>query len=318
MSIRDIQALSAGARDEPDEAPRRPSDAAEAASTSVTAPAEEPDSTRSSVSGTPTLLRMIADGMPYFGQGDAAADASIASTLATVPLEELDARDDAGNTLLLLVAMHGAPAHELVLSLLERGADAAAINDAGASALHFCCYEAMLDARSARALLSAGADANAIESSSGATPLHYAAEAGDVALCGALVDDGGADPRLIDAYGYTPAQYAEYAGHGRCARVLRERESRENAAELRALGGDADADSGSRFGDDAADDAADDGVHAYDGIGDLPPTPARTPKTPKTPSSARSLKRTETVEELLRAARDDAKKQFALGEDAST
>ena len=122
MSIRDIQALSAGARDEPDEAPR---DLAEAASTSVMAPAEEPDSTRSSVSGTPTLLRMIADGMPYFGQGDAAADASIAQTLATVPPEELDARDEQGNTLLLLVAMHGPAAHDLGIALLQRVADAA-------------------------------------------------------------------------------------------------------------------------------------------------------------------------------------------------
>ena len=35
------------------------------------------------------------------------------------------------------------------------------------------------------------------------------------------------------------------------------------------------------------------------------------------PGSTRSLKRTATVEELLRSARDDADKQFAAGEDAA-
>lgn len=77
--------------------------------------------------------------IPYYGRGDLANDSLVRSTLLSVPIDEIDQRDEYGNTLLLLACQYGC--EDLVRIMLNKGADANSVNSAGACGLHFACYK---------------------------------------------------------------------------------------------------------------------------------------------------------------------------------
>ena len=122
------------------------------------------------------------------------------------------------------------PAHngyiEIVRLLLEHGADARAheINWIGGTSLHWASER---HPHIAQLLLNAGADVNArvVRPGShhlGGTPLHWCArQKDDCAEVIAVLLKNGGDPTLTDAFGKTPLQYAEAAGHARVAEALR-------------------------------------------------------------------------------------------------
>ena len=69
-------------------------------------------------------------------------------------------------------------------------------------------------------LLGAGADVNATQHG-GYTPLHEAAQSGDVELA-ELFLSAGADPTILSDAAETPAEIAEAAGHHDLAARIRE------------------------------------------------------------------------------------------------
>lgn len=79
--------------------------------------------------------------------------------------------------------------------ILSKGADPAAVNGVGISALHYTCFADSMSVESAEALLWGGAKPSVAESTYGCTPLHYAASAGDAELCALLVEHG-AEPQV--------------------------------------------------------------------------------------------------------------------------
>ena len=71
-------------------------------------------------------------------------------------------------------------------------------------------------------LLSAGAELQAPEAASGATPLHVAAAWGRTGVVELLLEKG-ADPNLTNAQGQTPAAAAEANQQDEIAKLLRVR-----------------------------------------------------------------------------------------------
>jgi ankyrin repeat protein len=108
--------------------------------------------------------------------------------------------------------------HETALALVRDGADVAAVEADGTSALHWAAHFG--DARLVQALLAAGADA-AIANRYGMTPLHLAAVAGDAAVIEALLD-AGADANAVLPEGETVLMTAARTGAPEALRVLLE------------------------------------------------------------------------------------------------
>ncbi|KAF7710014.1 cyclin-dependent kinase 4 inhibitor B [Silurus meridionalis] len=71
----------------------------------------------------------------------------------------------------------------------------------------------------ARLLLSHGGNPNAVDASTGVTPLHDAAREGFLATVELLVR-GGANVTALDHRGRSPAQHALQAGHAHIAKYL--------------------------------------------------------------------------------------------------
>ena len=145
----------------------------------------------------------------FYGQGDTSNDSIVRSTLSDLPVEDIDRRDQYGNTLLLAACQYRCEA--LVRIMLNKGADPNSLNTSGASCLHFACYKESMSKSIAKALLQNGANPEVCETTYGCTPLHYAAGTGDVDFCKMLVSYGSV-VGTCDYYNYTAVDYAREAG----------------------------------------------------------------------------------------------------------
>lgn len=145
--------------------------------------------------------------------------ASLAADLQQQPAL-LSAHAADGFTLLTLASFFGQP--DCLLLLLKAGADPnlAAANAARGAPLHAACAGADQQQRlaAARLLLEHGAQANARQQR-GFTPLHAAADSGDLDLIRLLLEHG-ADPGLADDDGQSPLDYARARGNHAAARLL--------------------------------------------------------------------------------------------------
>eukprot|EP01041_Mallomonas_annulata_P007974 gene7974-16322_t len=163
--------------------------------------------------------------IPYYGQGDSANDSTVRATLKSLLVDDIDSRDENGNTLLLLACQYRC--EDLVRIMLNKGADPNAFNDSGACCLHFACYKDSSSKSIAKALLQNGANPEVKESSYGCTPLHYCASIGDLDFCKMLISYGGL-VSTRDYYNYTCVDYAREAGHALIARYLQDALLRSN------------------------------------------------------------------------------------------
>ncbi|KAJ8602479.1 hypothetical protein CTAYLR_001210 [Chrysophaeum taylorii] len=166
------------------------------------------------------LLTMLRESLPYWGsQGMESLQEAVRKALGSLKLHEINASDpETGDTALLLCAQYGAG--ELVELLVEQNADVNYRLPSGATALHYMCNGETFSARAVSKLLEFGADPNVPEQHNGATPLHYAADAGDLEVIKVLLRHG-ADASLVDYTGYDPAGYAKGAGRDDCEQFLR-------------------------------------------------------------------------------------------------
>lgn len=149
------------------------------------------------------LVAMLRESLPYWGQGMEDVERTVREALADVDIDAVNAVDaDSGETPLLLCAQYGAG--DLVDLLVTQGAEVNATLPSGAAALHYMTNAATLDPAAVKQLLLFGADPNVAEQHTGATPLHYAADAGATDVCQDLVRHG-ADVALRDFGGYDAA-----------------------------------------------------------------------------------------------------------------
>ncbi|CAM9766108.1 unnamed protein product, partial [Choristocarpus tenellus] len=165
-------------------------------------------------------LKLLQESIPYFGQGDTARDNVVRSVLSNASTSELAGLDEYNNTLLILACQYRCTS--LVPIILARGngtIDVNATNSSGACALHFTCYKDSVSLEIATLLLSEGAQPEVVESTYGCTPLHYAAGAGDVNLCKALVEYGG-KVNTCDFYHFAAVDYAKQSGMQECVDYL--------------------------------------------------------------------------------------------------
>jgi hypothetical protein len=162
------------------------------------------------------LLQFI----PYYGQGDPANDSIVRSTLSALSVEDIDSQDEYGNTLLLLACQYRC--EDLVRIMLNKGADANAVNSSGACCLHFACYRESASIGVAKILLKSGANPDVAESTFGCTPLHYCAGTGDIEFCKLLLSYG-AQIGALDYYNYTCVDYATEAGMTEVAAFLQKK-----------------------------------------------------------------------------------------------
>jgi hypothetical protein len=162
------------------------------------------------------LLQFI----PYYGQGDPANDSLVRSTLSSLSVEDIDSKDEYGNTLLLLACQYRC--EDLVRIMLNKGANPNALNLSGACCLHFACYRESASYPIAKILLQNGANPDIAETSFGCTPLHYCAGNGDIEFC-KLILSYGAQINAVDYYSYTCVDYAKEAGFEEVAIFLQQR-----------------------------------------------------------------------------------------------
>lgn len=173
-------------------------------------------SSGSDVEPVDVLLQFI----PYYGQGDPSNDSIVRSTLSALSVEDIDSQDEYGNTLLLLACQYRC--EDLVRIMLNKGADANAVNSSGACCLHFACYRESASINIAKILLKSGADPDVAETQFGCTPLHYCAGNGDIEFCKLLLSYG-AQISALDYYNYTCVDYATEAGFAEVAAFLQKK-----------------------------------------------------------------------------------------------
>jgi len=161
------------------------------------------------------LLQFI----PYYGQGDPSNDSIVRATLSALSVEDIDSKDEYGNTLLLLACQYRC--EDLVRMMLNKGADPNAVNSSGACCLHFACYRESASFQVAKVLLQNGANPDVAESTFGCTPLHYCAGTGDIKFCKLLLSYG-AQITSRDYYNYTCVDYAKEAGMVEVENFLRQ------------------------------------------------------------------------------------------------
>jgi ankyrin repeat protein len=125
--------------------------------------------------------------------------------IRSIPSELVDVTDANGNTMFLIACQFAC--EDLVRILLRRGASAHTINDSGANGLHFACYKDSLSLTIAELLLERRVAVNVPEKLYGCTPLHYAASAGNLALCKLLIASGA----YIHAHDYDGCDSVAYA-----------------------------------------------------------------------------------------------------------
>ncbi len=108
---------------------------------------------------------------------------------------------------------------EIVGLLLERGADIAARDVNGRTALMYASTDDFGD--TVELLLEAGADPNATDAGEVWTPLMFAAGEGQMEVVRTLLDHG-ADAAMVDGDGDVAADHAVNRGHDEVAEVLRQ------------------------------------------------------------------------------------------------
>lgn len=158
--------------------------------------------------------------IPFYGQGDTSNDSIVRSTLSGLSIEDIDHRDEYGNTLLLVACQYRCEA--IVRILLNKGADPNANNNSGARPLHFACYKETMSKSIAKLLLQNGANPEVNETTYGCTPLHYCAGTGDTDFCKMLISYG-ANISTYDYYDYTCVDYAREAGMNDTAMFLQKK-----------------------------------------------------------------------------------------------
>lgn len=167
------------------------------------------------------LLQFI----PYYGQGDPSNDSIVRATLNGLSINDIDSKDEYGNTLLLLACQYRC--EDLVRIMLGKGADPNAINTSGACGLHFACYKESASLHIARVLLQNGANPEVCELTYGCTPLHYCAGNGDIEFCKLMLSHG-ALVGTVDYYSYTCVDYAREAGYSDLSSMLQVRLDKYN------------------------------------------------------------------------------------------
>jgi hypothetical protein len=140
-----------------------------------------------------------------FGDKSTATAKTFANNMRRLPKRLINTTDANGNTMFLIACQYACV--ELVEILLKRKADAHWVNDSGANGLHFACYKDSLSLPIAETLLSLRVSANVPERLYGCTPLHYAASAGNLALCKLLIECGA----YIHAHDYDGCDSIAYA-----------------------------------------------------------------------------------------------------------
>lgn len=154
-------------------------------------------------------IEVLLQFIPYYGQGDGSNDSIVRATLTALSVEDIDSKDEYGNTLLLLACQYRC--EDLVRMMISKGADPNAVNSSGACCLHFACYRESASFQVAKVLLQNGANPDVAESTFGCTPLHYCAGTGDIKFCKLLLSYG-AQITARDFYNYTCVDYAKEAG----------------------------------------------------------------------------------------------------------
>lgn len=173
------------------------------------------------LSPTQTIIQLI----PYYGQGDPANDSVVRAALSGLSIEDIDSKDDYGNTLLLQACQYRC--EDLVRIMLNKGADANAVNSAGACCLHFSCYKETVSLGIAKVLMQNGANPEIKEYTYGCTPLHYGAGSGDLELCKLLLSHG-AQVGSLDYYSYSCVDYAVQTGNQALTQYLQGRLDKYN------------------------------------------------------------------------------------------
>lgn len=156
-----------------------------------------------------SLTDILLQSIPFYGQGNPANDSTVRAALSGLSIEDIDSKDEYGNTLLLLACTHRC--EDLVRIMLNKGADPNAVNSSGACSLHFACYGETSSYLIAKLLLQNGANPEVAETTYGCTPLHYCASSGNIEFCKLLLSYGAQISRL-DFYNYTCVDYAREAG----------------------------------------------------------------------------------------------------------
>jgi hypothetical protein len=174
--------------------------------------------------------------IPYYGQGDPSNDSIVRSTLSGLAVEDIDNKDEYGNTLLLVACQYRC--EDLARIILNKGADPNSLNTSGACSLHFTCYRESASRALAKVLLQNGANPEVAEYTYGCTPLHYCAGTGDVDFCKMLISYG-ASVSTVDLYNYTCVDYAREAGMQPCAHYLQSKllDSAGNGSAFRTASG---------------------------------------------------------------------------------
>ncbi len=127
--------------------------------------------------------------------------------------------DGAGHLGWTPLAMAVAEGHkEVVEALIDAGADVNVKNLAGRTPLMFACRYGFIDI--ARKLLDSGADPEASPSLPEANALMAAAQGGHEDVVRLLLERG-AKAKVLDGNGNTAIDYAQAAGHGKVAAILR-------------------------------------------------------------------------------------------------
>ncbi len=159
------------------------------------------------ISGNDGRVAEILDASPALVHERAAVGAT-RNVLDTYFFEAIAHYMYAGDT-----ALHMAAAgfrHQIVQTLLDRGADRCAKNRRGAQPLHYASnsnvWNPAAQAATIDRLIQAGADPNATDKS-GVPPLHRAVRTRCAAAVEALLA-GGAEPRARNKYGSTPLHLA--------------------------------------------------------------------------------------------------------------
>jgi hypothetical protein len=143
--------------------------------------------------------------IPFYGQGDSSNDSTVRAALSSLSIQDIDSKDDSGNTLLLLACMYRC--EDLVRIMLNKGADPNAVNASGACCLHFACYGETSSMAIAKGLLQNGANPEVQETTYGCTPLHYCASCGNVEFCKLLLSHGA----LVNTADYSSRTCVDYA-----------------------------------------------------------------------------------------------------------
>ena len=139
---------------------------------------------------------------------EASFDGNLAEVMRIIEddsVDMVDIVDDVGWTPLHYAAYFGHM--DIVLALLEAGANPNNQNEYGETALHFAALFGHLDI--VETLLVAGINPNK-QDDDGKTALHWAAKNGDLDVFQAIVAGGG-DPNIVDGNGKTAYTYLGHA-----------------------------------------------------------------------------------------------------------